>query len=87
MQTLDKVLNKDNNGLIFQGSALTKNRTWKGSTSCISFDPEGIKEQLQETDKPCYIVKVGDKIGATNYGYCPLDNSQPAEIELLIAAM
>ncbi len=86
MQTLDKVLNKDNNGLVFQGSTLTKNRTWKGSTSCISFDPEGIKEQLQETDKPCYIVKVGDKIGATNYGYCPLDNSQPAEIELLIAA-
>ena len=86
MQTLDKVLNKDNNGLVFQGSTLTKNRTWKGSTSCISFDPEGIKEQLQETDKPCYIVKVGDRIGATNYGYCPLDNSHPAEIELIIAA-
>lgn len=80
------MLNKEDNGLIFHGTSSTKNRVWKGSISCISFDPEGIKEQLLETDKPCYIVRVGDKIGATNYGYCPLDNSQPAEIELLIAA-
>ncbi|MGB3655275.1 MAG: 2-nitropropane dioxygenase, partial [Rivularia sp. (in: cyanobacteria)] len=86
MQTLDNVLNKENNGLTFHGSTSIKNRVWKGSISCISFDPEGIKEQLLEIDKPCYIVKVGDRIGVTNYGYCPLDNSQPAEIELLIAA-
>jgi len=80
------VLNKEKNGLIFHGSSATKNRVWKGSISCISFDPDGIKEQLLEIDKPCYIVRVADKVGVTNYGYCPLDNSQPAEIELLIAA-
>ncbi|MGD1911159.1 MAG: PfaD family polyunsaturated fatty acid/polyketide biosynthesis protein [Rivularia sp. (in: cyanobacteria)] len=82
----DNVLNKENNELIFHGSSSVRNRVWKGSVSCISFDPDGIKEQLLETDKPCYIVRVEDKIGVTNYGYCPLDNSQPAEIELLIAA-
>ncbi len=80
------MLNKEKNGLIFHGSSATKNRVWKGSISCISFDPDGIKEQLLEIDKPCYIVRVADKVGVTNYGYCPLDNSQPAEIELLIAA-
>ncbi|MEM9924467.1 MAG: PfaD family polyunsaturated fatty acid/polyketide biosynthesis protein [Cyanobacteria bacterium P01_D01_bin.50] len=86
MQIIDNVLNKENNGLIYHGSSSVRNRVWKGSISCISFDPDGIKEQLLETDKPCYIVRVEDKIGVTNYGYCPLDNSQPAEIELLIAA-
>ncbi|MBF2014784.1 MAG: PfaD family polyunsaturated fatty acid/polyketide biosynthesis protein [Rivularia sp. T60_A2020_040] len=79
------MLNKENNGLIFHGSTSIKNRVWKGSVSCISFDPDGMKQQLLEIDKPCYIVKVEDRIGLTNYGYCPLDNSQPAEIELLIA--
>ncbi len=80
------MLNQQTNGLIFHGVTSSKNRVWKGSVSCISFDPDGMKEQLLEIDKPCYIVKVEDRIGVTNYGYCPLDNSQPAEIELLIGA-
>lgn len=30
---------------------------WKGSPRNIVFDAEGIKEKLQQTDKPCYVMK------------------------------
>jgi len=78
------VLNKQDNGLIYRGVSSKKNRTWKGSISCISFDPAGIKDQLLEIDKPCYIVKVGVRIGVKHYVIIPLDNRKTTEIQLPI---
>jgi PfaD family protein len=42
---------------------------WQGSPRDIVFDVDGIKEKLQQTDKPCYVMKdfVG-RIGVSNTG-------------------
>ena len=42
---------------------------WKGSPRDITFDTEGIREKLLQTDKPCYVMKdVGGRIGVSNTG-------------------
>jgi trans-AT polyketide synthase, acyltransferase and oxidoreductase domains len=49
-------------------------QTWHGSLNTISFDGNGIKAKLLNLAKPCYIIRVDDKIGVTNEG--ELLNSQ-----------
>jgi PfaD family protein len=47
----------------------TTNLIWKGSPRMLSFDAEGIREKLQTTDRPCYVVKdFRGRIGLTNEG-------------------
>lgn len=42
---------------------------WKGSPREIVFDVEGIKEKLQQTDRPCYVMKdFRGRIGVSNTG-------------------
>ncbi|MDJ0674807.1 MAG: PfaD family polyunsaturated fatty acid/polyketide biosynthesis protein [Calothrix sp. MO_167.B42] len=74
-----------NNGLNLPPSPPTY-QTWKGSLDSISFTPQAIKQTLLTLDKPCYIVRVDNKIGVTNQGYIsPRENTNTPHIELLIA--
>jgi len=42
---------------------------WKGSPRDIVFEPTQIKEKLQQTDKPCYVMKdFQGRIGVSNTG-------------------
>ncbi|MDB9324481.1 PfaD family polyunsaturated fatty acid/polyketide biosynthesis protein [Nodularia spumigena CS-591/04] len=47
---------------------VSKNQYWQGSLNTISFDGNGIKAKLLNLDKPCYIIRVEDKIGVSNEG-------------------
>jgi PfaD family protein len=83
--TVDTVLSKPDNGLGFFAWSHSQNQVWKGSLDCISFEQKAIKDKLLALDKPCYIVKVAGKIGATNDGYLSIaENGTPAA-ELLIS--
>ena len=46
----------------------SNNQVWQGSLNTISFDGNGIKAKLLNLDKPCYIIRIEDKIGVTNEG-------------------
>lgn len=86
MTTVDTVRSKHNNGLDFFPWFPNQNQAWKGSLDCISFEQNAIKDKLLTLDKPCYIVKVADKIGVTNDGYLsPTDNSTTTQVELLLS--
>ncbi|MFN6565886.1 PfaD family polyunsaturated fatty acid/polyketide biosynthesis protein [Dendronalium sp. ChiSLP03b] len=84
MTTVDALLSKHDNGLGFSAYTYNRNMVWKGSLDSISFEQTAIKEKLQVLDKPCYILKVAGKIGATNEGYLyPTENGTTAQVELL----
>ncbi len=84
--TVDTVLNKHDNGLAFFGSSYNFNQVWKGSLDCVAFEAATIKDKLLALDKPCYIVRVGGKIGVSNDGYLSFgDNGKTGQAELLIA--
>jgi PfaD family protein len=84
--TLDTVINKHDNGLSFSTFSNHQNQIWRGSLDCIAFEKNAIKDKLLSLDKPCYIVRVADKIGVTNDGYfTPADNGLSAQVELLIS--
>ncbi|MDB9373131.1 PfaD family polyunsaturated fatty acid/polyketide biosynthesis protein [Nodularia sphaerocarpa] len=65
---------------------VNQNQAWQGSLNTISFDGNGIKAKLLNLDKPCYIIRVEDKIGVTNQGYLlPFHNEEIAQVELLMS--
>ena len=85
MTTIETVLNKHDNGLGFF-TCNHQNQIWKGSLDCVSFEKSAIKDKLLTSDKPCYIIKISGKIGATNDGYlAPNDNVSSGQAELLIS--
>ena len=85
MTTIETVLNKHDNGLGFF-TCNHQNQIWKGSLDCVSFEKSAIKDKLLTSDKPCYIIKISGKIGATNDGYlAPADHSSSRQAELLIS--
>jgi len=45
-----------------------ENQSWQGPQDSVVFDEDGIRSTLLALRKPVYIVKLGDKIGATNQG-------------------
>ncbi|MDJ0615582.1 MAG: PfaD family polyunsaturated fatty acid/polyketide biosynthesis protein [Calothrix sp. MO_192.B10] len=74
------------NALLNLPSSHPTYQTWKGSLETIAFTPQAIKQTLLTLNKPCYIVRVDNKIGVTNEGYIsPLENGNTPQIELLIA--
>ncbi|MEA5550401.1 PfaD family polyunsaturated fatty acid/polyketide biosynthesis protein [Anabaena cylindrica UHCC 0172] len=86
MTTLDTVLNKYDNGLVFSTFSNHQNQVWKGSLDCIAFEQKSIIDKFLSLDKPCYILKVAGNIGVTNDGYLtPADNGSSAQAELLIS--
>jgi len=84
--TVETVRNQHNNGLSFFSWSQNQKQIWKGSLDCISFEQSAIKDKLLAADKPCYIIRVGGKIGVTNDGYLvPADNGSIGQAELLIS--
>ncbi|WP_414550498.1 PfaD family polyunsaturated fatty acid/polyketide biosynthesis protein [Anabaena sp. CCY 0017] len=62
------------------------NQTWQGSLNTISFDGNGIKAKLLNLAKPCYVIRIKDKIGVTNEGdLLHTYNEEIGEIELLMS--
>lgn len=80
MTPVDTLPNKHNNSLKFSPQIHTPNFTWRGCLDSISFDQQTIKTKLQTLDKPCYILKIADKIGITNEGYLCQDNNPTAQL-------
>jgi trans-AT polyketide synthase, acyltransferase and oxidoreductase domains len=81
---VDTLPDQHNNSLKFPTNPHSQNLTWKGSLDSISFQESAIKNKLLTLDKPCYILKIGGKIGVTNEGYlCPPENNTTAQPELL----
>jgi len=77
MKTANTVLNLPSSHPTYQ--------TWKGPRDSISFTPQAIKQTLLTLNKPCYIVRVDNKIGITNQGYIsPRENGDTAPVELLM---
>ncbi|MGM3307905.1 PfaD family polyunsaturated fatty acid/polyketide biosynthesis protein [Anabaena sp. WFMT] len=86
MTTLDTVLNKYDNGLVFSTLSNNQNQVWKGSLDCIAFEQKAIIDKFLSLDQPCYILKVASNIGVTNDGYlASADNGFSAQAELLIS--
>ncbi|MEA5517174.1 PfaD family polyunsaturated fatty acid/polyketide biosynthesis protein [Nodularia sp. UHCC 0506] len=59
---------RGNSLLKLSNSFVSQNTAWQGSLNTIAFDGNGIKAKLLNLAKPCYIIKVEDKIGVTNEG-------------------
>ena len=84
MTPVDTLPDQHNNSLKFPTNPHSQNLTWRGSLDSISFQESAIKNKLLTLDKPCYILKIGGKIGVTNEGYlCPPENNTTAQPELL----
>jgi trans-AT polyketide synthase/acyltransferase/oxidoreductase domain-containing protein len=77
---VDTLPNKQNNTLKFSPHIHTQNLAWKGCLDSVSFDQQTIKIKLQTLDKPCYLLKIADKIGITNEGYLCQENNPTAQL-------
>jgi PfaD family protein len=80
------VLKSDYQQLKFSENFKNQNQFWQGPLDSISFDEDGIKAKIMNLNKPCYIIRISEKIGVTNEGY--IDNyhlKRTEELELLIA--
>ncbi|MEH2146737.1 PfaD family polyunsaturated fatty acid/polyketide biosynthesis protein [Nostoc sp.] len=78
----------NNNGSYLKIADLSyyQNQVWQGNFESVSFNEKGIKSKLLKLDKPCYIIKVEGKIGATNEGYLyPYNQEKTGQAEILIA--
>lgn len=63
------VSHKRVNSLLKTSNSFVSNRqAWHGDINTISFDGNGIRAKLLNLAKPCYIIRVQDKIGVTNEG-------------------
>jgi PfaD family protein len=83
--SVDAVLKNHNNGLQLSGFH-NQNQGWQGILDCVSFHEAGIKANLLNLDKPCYIVRCQGQIGVTNEGsLCYSDNGKKGQAEMLLA--
>ncbi|MBD2411481.1 2-nitropropane dioxygenase [Nostoc calcicola FACHB-389] len=81
----NNILNKSSNYLIFSDN-YHHNQIWQGVLDSVSFNETGIKSKLLNLDKPCYIIRVEGKIGATNEGYLyPSNQEKTEQAEIIIA--
>ncbi|MEH1953052.1 MAG: PfaD family polyunsaturated fatty acid/polyketide biosynthesis protein [Nostoc sp.] len=78
----------NNNGSYLKIADLSyhQNQVWQGAFDSVAFNEKGIKSKLLDLDKPCYIIKVEGKIGATNEGCLyPYNQEKTGQAEILIA--
>ena len=62
-------MNKETNTMSINFNGIPQNLFWKGSPRDIAFDADGIYAKLQQTDKPCYVMKdFQGRIGVSNSG-------------------
>lgn len=64
-----RVINKRKDTLKFDISNYNYQVSWEGGLDTISYNQVEIQDRLFTLDKPCYVVKVNDKIGITNEGH------------------
>ncbi|WP_066380746.1 PfaD family polyunsaturated fatty acid/polyketide biosynthesis protein [Anabaena sp. CA = ATCC 33047] len=84
MTTVDTLINKSDNGLGFPNHTNNHNLVWKGNLDCVAFEKTAIKNKLLAVDKPCYFVKVAEKVGVTNDGFLTTaDSATVGQLELL----
>ncbi|MBN3905275.1 MAG: PfaD family polyunsaturated fatty acid/polyketide biosynthesis protein [Nostoc sp. NMS1] len=84
----DNILNNNGSYLKISDFIYQQNQVWQGALDSISFNGKGIKSKLLNLDKPCYIIKVEGKIGATNEGHLyPYNPEKTGQIEILIAVL
>ncbi|MFW9263178.1 PfaD family polyunsaturated fatty acid/polyketide biosynthesis protein [Nostoc sp. CALU 546] len=82
----NNILNKNGNYLKVSDFSYHQNQGWQGALDSVSFNEKGIKSKLLNLDKPCYIIRVEGKIGATNEGYLyPYNQEKSEDAETLIA--
>ncbi|QKQ74164.1 PfaD family polyunsaturated fatty acid/polyketide biosynthesis protein [Nostoc sp. TCL240-02] len=77
----------NNNGSYIKASDFIyhQNQVWQGILDSVSFDEKGIKAKLLTLEKPCYIIRLQGKIGATNEGYLyPYNPEKSGQAEILI---
>lgn len=72
------MLHKYDRDLKFHHSP-SNDQVWKGSPDSIAFNSVDIKNKLLTLNKPCYVVKVQEKIGITNQGYIHNDKDRQEE--------
>lgn len=65
----NRVINRPENTLRFEFSNYNYEVLWEGGLNSISYEEREIKTKLLTLHKPCYIIKVNDKIGISNEGY------------------
>ncbi|MBX9255857.1 PfaD family polyunsaturated fatty acid/polyketide biosynthesis protein [Desmonostoc muscorum CCALA 125] len=81
----NNILNKSSNYLIFSDN-YHHNQIWQGVLDSVSFNETGIKSKLLNLDKPCYIIRVEGKVGATNEGSLhPYNQEKTEQAEIIIA--
>ncbi|WP_445635282.1 2-nitropropane dioxygenase [Nostoc sp. DSM 114161] len=86
MSVTNNTLNKNGNYLKISESPHHHNQIWHGILDSVSFHETGIKSKLLNLDKPCYIIRVEGKIGATNEGRLyPYNQEKIQEAEIIIA--
>ncbi|ODG99974.1 2-nitropropane dioxygenase [Nostoc sp. KVJ20] len=82
----NNILNKNGNYLKVSDFSYHQNQAWQGALDSVSFNEKGIKSKLLNLEKPCYIIRVEGKIGATNEGYLyPYNQEKSEDVETLIA--
>ncbi|QMS89759.1 PfaD family polyunsaturated fatty acid/polyketide biosynthesis protein [Nostoc edaphicum CCNP1411] len=82
----NNILNKNGNYLKVSDFSYHQNQAWQGALDSVSFNEKGIKSKLLNLEKPCYIIRVEGKIGATNEGYLyPYNQEKSEHVETLIA--
>ncbi|BAY76694.1 2-nitropropane dioxygenase, NPD [Nostoc linckia NIES-25] len=82
----NNTLNKNGNYLKISESPHPHNQIWQGILDSVSFHETGIKSKLLNLDKPCYIIRVEGRIGATNEGRLyPYNQEKTEKAEIIIA--
>jgi trans-AT polyketide synthase, acyltransferase and oxidoreductase domains len=84
VKTVDAIIGKENNSLVFKHFSGNQNLAWQGSLDSVAFIEEAIKHKFQTLNQPCYVVRVAGKIGVTNDGYlAPINGVTTGQLELL----
>ncbi|MHC5828321.1 MAG: 2-nitropropane dioxygenase, partial [Nostoc sp.] len=81
----DKTINRHDQILRFDISNYNHQLLWEGNLNSIFYDQADIKSRLLSLHKPCYVVKVGDRIGITNEGYLSTINTPKSQQTKLLA--
>ena len=82
----DNILNNNGNYLKISDYISQQNQVWQGILDFVSFNEKGIKSKLLNLEKPCYIIRVEGKVGATNEGYLyPCNQEKTGQAEILVS--
>jgi len=82
----NNILNKNGNYLKFSDFTHQQHQILQIVLDSISFNETGIKSKLLQLEKPCYIIRIEEKIGATNEASLSAYNQQKTEqAEIIIA--